>query len=134
MNSTRCRDGCKRDCEEIRKGALSGSSGIKLIPNKRSPADDSRIAARRIAATNLLSSNRELSYTLLMDVLDHSPIASSPEVLGGALVFNGTRAPAQTLLDYLTDGFTLAQFLEFFRSVSMADAKGFFRLVEKETT
>jgi len=46
---------------------------------------------------------------------EHSPVASSSEVLGGALVFRGTRVPAQTLLDYLNDGFDVKEFLEFFR-------------------
>jgi uncharacterized protein (DUF433 family) len=45
-------------------------------------------------------------------MLDHPPIASSPKVLGGALVFAGTRVPVQTLLDYLNDGFSLDQFLQ----------------------
>lgn len=34
-----------------------------------------------------------------MLTLDHSPVGSSPAVLGGTLVFEGTRVPAQTLLD-----------------------------------
>jgi uncharacterized protein (DUF433 family) len=67
-----------------------------------------------------------------MAVLDHSPIASSPKVLGGALVFAGTRVPVQTLLDYLNDGFTLAQFLEFFPSVARSDAEGFLRMLENK--
>jgi len=65
-----------------------------------------------------------------MAVLDHSPIASSPNVLGGALVFTGTRVPVQTLLDYINDGFTLAQFLEFFPSVPRSDAEEFLRMLE----
>ena len=67
-----------------------------------------------------------------MAVLDHSPIASSPNVLGGAIVFTGTRVPAQTLLDYLNDGFTLAQFLEFFPSVPRSDAEEFLRMLENK--
>ncbi len=67
-----------------------------------------------------------------MAVLDHSPISSSPDVLGGALVFTGTRVPVQTLLDYLNDGFTLAQFLEFFPSVDHADAEEFLRMLENK--
>jgi uncharacterized protein (DUF433 family) len=66
-----------------------------------------------------------------MAILEHSPIASSPEVLGGALVFTGTRVPIQTLLDHLHDGFTLAQFIESFPSVTMADAEEFLRVLEK---
>lgn len=67
-----------------------------------------------------------------MAVLDHSPIASSPKVLGGALVFAGTRVPVQTLLDYLHDGFTLDQFLEYFPSVARSDAEAFLSMLEKK--
>lgn len=56
-----------------------------------------------------------------------SPISSNPEILGGSLVFQGTRVPAQTLLDYLTDGFSLDQFLEFFPSVRREDAEEFLK-------
>lgn len=67
-----------------------------------------------------------------MALVDHSPIASSPKVLGGALVFTGTRVPVQTLLDYLNDGFTLSQFLEFFPSVARSDAEEFLRILESK--
>ncbi len=60
-----------------------------------------------------------------MLTLEHSPVSSSPKVLGGTLVFRGTRVPAQTLLDYLDDGFTLDKFLEFFPSVPREDAVDF---------
>jgi len=45
-------------------------------------------------------------------------------------VFTGTRVPVQTLLDYINDGFTLAQFLEFFPSVPRSDAEEFLRMLE----
>lgn len=64
-----------------------------------------------------------------MVTLEQSPVVSSAEVLGGTLVFRGTRVPAQTLLDYLTDGFTVEQFIEFFPSVGRRDADAFLRLV-----
>jgi len=67
-----------------------------------------------------------------MVVLDHSPIASSPNVPGGALVFAGTRVPVQTLLDYRNDGFTLARFLEFFPSVARSNAEEFLRMLENK--
>lgn len=66
-----------------------------------------------------------------MLTLDHSPVASSPDVLGGTLVFRSTRVPVQTLLDYLQDGFSLEQFLEFFPSVVRQDAQDFPRLVRE---
>jgi uncharacterized protein (DUF433 family) len=68
-----------------------------------------------------------------MVTLDHSPVASSPQVLGGVLVFQGTRVPAQTLLDYLNDGFSIEQFLEYFPSVKKNDAVEFLRLVKTDS-
>jgi len=64
-----------------------------------------------------------------MEILERSPITSSPKVMGGALVFRGTRVSVQTLLDYLNDGFTLAEFLEFFPSVAQADAEEFLSIL-----
>ncbi len=64
-----------------------------------------------------------------MLTLDHSPVSSSPEILGGTVVFRGTRVPVQSLIDYLQDGYSLAQFLEFFPTVDPEDARDFLRLV-----
>lgn len=63
-----------------------------------------------------------------MFTLDHSPVHSNPELMGGTLVFKGTRVPAQTLLDYLDDGFSIEEFIEMFPSVSREDAVEFLRL------
>jgi uncharacterized protein (DUF433 family) len=67
-----------------------------------------------------------------MLTLDHSPVASSPDILGGTLVFRGTRVPVQTLLDYLQDGFSVERFIEYFPSVRQEDAVEFLRLVRDE--
>ncbi len=45
-------------------------------------------------------------------------ISCSPEVMGGAAVFSGTRVPVQTLLDYLESGESIDDFLAGFPSVS----------------
>ncbi len=63
-----------------------------------------------------------------MLTLDHSPVHSDPELMGGTLVFRGTRVPAQTLLDYLDDGFSLEEFIEMFPSVNSKDAVEFLQL------
>ena len=68
-----------------------------------------------------------------MQVLEHPPVASSQKVMGGTLVFTGTRVPAQSLLDYLNDGFTLKEFLEFFPSVNCSDAEAFLRMLKDES-
>ena len=44
-------------------------------------------------------------------------IVRDPNILGGTPVFNGTRVPFQTLLDYLEGGQTLDEFLEDFPTV-----------------
>jgi uncharacterized protein (DUF433 family) len=61
-------------------------------------------------------------------------IQSDPAILGGTLVFSGTRVPVQSLLDYLSDGFSLDQFLEFFPSVKRADAVEFLESIERKAS
>ena len=63
-----------------------------------------------------------------MLTLDHSPVHSDPELMGGTLVFRHSRVPAQTLLDYLGDGYSLDEFLDMFPSVHRGDAEEFIRL------
>jgi uncharacterized protein (DUF433 family) len=67
-----------------------------------------------------------------MITLTRSPVRSDPELMGGTLVFQGTRVPAQTLLDYLRDGYDLNGFLDEFPSVERQDAEEFLRLVSSE--
>jgi len=67
-----------------------------------------------------------------MVTLDHSPIHSDPDVLGGTLVFRNTRVMAQTLLDYIGAGDSLETFLEHFPSVERVDAIEFLRLTREE--
>ena len=64
-----------------------------------------------------------------MLTLDHSPVSSDPSILGGTVVFRGTRVPVQTLVDYLSDGFSIEQFLEFFPSVERCDSEAFQELL-----
>jgi uncharacterized protein (DUF433 family) len=52
--------------------------------------------------------------------------------MGGTLVFQGTRVPAQSLLDYLQDGYDLDGFLREFPSVERKDAEEFLRLASSE--
>lgn len=52
-------------------------------------------------------------------------ISRSPEVMGGAAVFHGTRVPVQTLLDYLEAGETIVDFLEGFPSVTRENVVAF---------
>lgn len=84
---------------------------------------------------NTTRTTRVLAFTpvpdklMVMLTLDHSPVSSDPGILGGAVVFRGTRVPVQTLVDYLADGYSLEQFLEFFPSVERIDAEAFLQLL-----
>ena len=66
-----------------------------------------------------------------MLTLDHSPVHSDPLILGGTLVFSGTRVPAQTLFEYLDGGDSFDLFLEDFPSVSRKDALEFLHLARE---
>jgi uncharacterized protein (DUF433 family) len=59
-------------------------------------------------------------------------ITSSPEIMGGTPVFNGTRVPAQTLLDYLKAGESIDDFLEGFPTVSRAQVIAFLEEAEEQ--
>jgi len=67
-----------------------------------------------------------------MVTLDHSPVHSDPRILGGTLVFRGTRVKAQTLLDYIAAGDSIDTFLEHFPTVDREDAQEFLNLVYEE--
>jgi uncharacterized protein (DUF433 family) len=49
-------------------------------------------------------------------------VQSSPEILGGAPVFTGTRVPVRNLIDYLEAGDSLDEFLKAFPSVTREQA------------
>jgi uncharacterized protein (DUF433 family) len=55
-------------------------------------------------------------------------VHSDPEILGGAPVFVGTRVPVRALIDYLSGGQPLAEFLEDFPTVSREQAVAALRL------
>lgn len=57
-----------------------------------------------------------------MTALPNPLLSSSPDRLGGTVVFAGTRVPVQSLIDYLEAGHPLDFFLEEFPSVSRAHA------------
>lgn len=55
-------------------------------------------------------------------------VSKDPEVVGGELVFAGTRVPVRNLVDYLAAGDTLEEFLEGFPGVSREQAEGYLRM------
>ena len=50
--------------------------------------------------------------------MKHRTIQRSKDLLGGTPVFAGTRVPIQTLLDYLEDSRTIAEFFDDFPTVT----------------
>lgn len=64
-------------------------------------------------------------------------VSQNPEVMHGAIVFSGTRVPAQSLIDHLKAGDSLEDFLEGFPSVRREQAEAFlefaFRSLADET-
>ncbi|MGF1677823.1 MAG: DUF433 domain-containing protein, partial [Candidatus Methylacidiphilales bacterium] len=72
-------------------------------------------------------------YSFTMITLDHSPVHSDPEILGGTLVFQGTRVMAQSLLEYIDACDSIDEFLEQFPSVKREDAEEFLKLVREES-
>lgn len=56
------------------------------------------------------------------DSVANSVVHSSPDILGGAPVFKGTRVPVTTLIDYLAAGDPLERFLDHFPTVTRDQA------------
>lgn len=59
-------------------------------------------------------------------------VSRDPDVLGGELVFAGTRVPVQTLIDYLKSGETLDRFLEGFPTVEWEQAEASLEMTLKD--
>lgn len=49
-------------------------------------------------------------------------ISRSPNIMSGAPVFHGTRVPVQSLLDYISGGHSLDEFLDDFPTVRREQA------------
>ena len=49
-------------------------------------------------------------------------VHSDPEILGGTVVFVGTRVPLRNLIEYLEGGYSMDEFLDHFPSVSRDQA------------
>ena len=52
-------------------------------------------------------------------------VVRDPDILGGTPVFDGTRVPVQNLVDYLTAGDDLGEFLADFPTVRREQAEAF---------
>ncbi|UIJ71286.1 DUF433 domain-containing protein [Aurantimonas sp. HBX-1] len=54
-------------------------------------------------------------------------LSRDPDIMSGALVFKGTRVPADALFENLAAGMALAEFLKNFPTVSREQAEGAIR-------
>lgn len=59
-------------------------------------------------------------------------VSSSKDVMGGTPVFTGTRVPIQTLIDYLTAGDNIDDFLEGFPTVTRTQVTEFLQQAEAQ--
>lgn len=55
-------------------------------------------------------------------------ISRNPKVMGGALVFAGTRVPVESLIQHLTAGDSLNKFLDHFPTVSREQAVEYLKM------
>ncbi len=61
----------------------------------------------------------------------HSIVSSNPHILGGTLVFAGTRVPVETLIAHLRAGDSIETFLADFPSVSRSLVDAYLDLSEQ---
>ncbi len=59
-------------------------------------------------------------------------VISDPNILGGTPVFDGTRVPVQTLIEYRQGGLPVYEFLLDFPTVQRVQAKQFLQWLEAE--
>src|SRR5262245_23183919 len=72
-------------------------------------------AHRRSGVPAIVADRRSEEYSHIMT---EPVISRDPDIMGGTAVFNGTRVPVQTFVDYLEAGESIDDFLEGFPSVT----------------
>jgi uncharacterized protein (DUF433 family) len=72
------------------------------------------------------------TLTSTMFFMSEPIISISKDVMGGTPVFVGTRVPVQTLIDYLTAGDSIDDFLEGFPTVSREQVIEFLKQAEAQ--
>jgi uncharacterized protein (DUF433 family) len=65
-----------------------------------------------------------------MAFMDKPIVTSSPDILGGTPVFAGTRVPVHTLIEYLSAGDSIDEFLDGFPTVTRDQVLGFLAQAE----
>ena len=61
-------------------------------------------------------------------------VHSNPDILGGTPVFQGTRVPLRTLIDYVENDHSIEEFLDAFPTVSREQAVAAFDAAYKALT
>lgn len=59
-------------------------------------------------------------------------LSSDPEIMSGAVVFKGTRVPADALFQYLAGGASLDEFLDDFPTVERGQAEALIRMLARD--
>ena len=65
-----------------------------------------------------------MSFVIEEEEVDRLPINVDPEIMSGTPVFEGTRVPIDALLNNVSAGVSLDEFLENFPTVSREQARG----------
>ena len=63
-----------------------------------------------------------MSFVIEEEAIERLPISKDPEVMSGTPVFEGTRVPVDALLNNLSAGVSLDEFLANFRTVRREQA------------
>jgi uncharacterized protein (DUF433 family) len=61
-------------------------------------------------------------------------ISVDKDILGGQVIFSGTRVPVETLFDHLESGVSLEEFLDDFPTLSREQAVGILNIANKILT
>ena len=73
-----------------------------------------------------------LYFQTMFLILKTDIITSTPEILGGIPVFQGTRVPVKNLIDYLEGGHDIGEFLEDFPTVGKEQVIGVLEAAKTE--
>ncbi|HMG74781.1 MAG TPA: DUF433 domain-containing protein [Pyrinomonadaceae bacterium] len=66
--------------------------------------------------------DKRMSFVIEEEAIERLPISIDPEVMSGTPVFEGTRVPVDALLNNLSAGVSLDEFLANFRTVRREQA------------